>query len=118
MGRTSPAAPDKKRRVDCAHKAIPPSFAPLWRRLAVSLVRQVNEVRHDLPIGGQTVRLKPISQSCRLENSQRMGKNFVGRATGIDLNDDCEQAGDHVCFPRRAEKSRPSRRTPASRASP
>jgi hypothetical protein len=53
------------------------------------------------------MRRKPISQSRRLEDGQLMGKNLVGRATGIDLDHDGEQAGHHVRFARRAEKKPP-----------
>ena len=49
------------------------------------------------------MRRKAIEESRRLENDQRMRKNLIGRAAGIDLDNDCEQARQHVRFARRAE---------------
>ena len=49
------------------------------------------------------MRRKAIEESRRLENDQRMRKNLIGGAAGRDLDNDCEQACQHVRFARRAE---------------
>ncbi len=63
-------------------------------------VRQIPQPRHDLPVRREAMERQPFSQARRLENGQRMRQDFVGRAPGIDFDDDGEQAGQHIRFAR------------------